>query len=223
VSRGRRRRALLFGSAAAVCAGLAAGASGGPATGAVEQLGELRPVLVTTGELPARRRLDPRAVRDSVEVRRVPDRFLPAGALEDPAQLLGRRPAVVVPPGSYLLATQFASPQPARRIPHRLDADHHPVEIAVQGSGVLAGHPPRRAVDVVVTTEPGPGARGRTYVAARAVELLELRPAAEPGGTAVISGAGGEPAVATLALTRVQALRLIQAESFARSVRLIAG
>jgi hypothetical protein len=68
-------------------------------------------------------------------------------------------------------------------------------------------------VDVAVTTEPsGPG-DGRTYVAAAGVLLLGLGPGGE--------GIEGETATATLGLIRWQALRLIQAESFARRVTLI--
>jgi hypothetical protein len=66
-----------------------------------------------------------------------------------------------------------------------------------------------------VTSEPdGPGP-GRTYVAAGAVPLLALAPAA--------GGGQEELAVATLGLTRRQALRLIAAESFARKVTLLPG
>jgi hypothetical protein len=106
-----------------------------------------------------------------------------------------------------------------------LGAGRQPVEIAVAGAEALAAggdDPTGMLVDVVVTTEPGPGGEGRTYVAAAGVRLLAL-----------LEGAGGDGAndplatagqwEATLALTRPQALRLIQAESFARSVRLIAA
>jgi hypothetical protein len=76
-------------------------------------------------------------------------------------------------------------------------------------------------VDVVVTTEPGPGGSGRTYVAAHDVKLLGL---SQAGGSAAggYQLSDGEQWTATLALTRHQALRLIQAENFARGVRLIA-
>lgn len=216
----RRRRAVAFAAAAAVCAGLAAGASGGPATGSIDQLGQLRQVLVTTAALPGRREVDERAARELVEVRRVPDRFLPAGALSDPAQIVGRRPAVAVPAGTYVVDSQFRPTGPVHRPPAELDRGHRPVEIAVSGAGALSTRSPGRRFDVVVTTEPGPGGRGRTYVAAQAVELLEIRAFGPDAGT--VPGVGGEPSIATLALTRRQALRLIQAESFARSVRLIA-
>jgi hypothetical protein len=58
-------------------------------------------------------------------------------------------------------------------------------------------------------------------VAAEEVQLLALR---ERGGSADPLAAPG-PAVwiATLALSRTQALRLINAEAFARSIRLLAA
>jgi Flp pilus assembly protein CpaB len=91
------------------------------------------------------------------------------------------------------------------------------VEITVSGGEALlaGGSPPGSRVDVVVTSEPNGSGPGRTYVAAAAVRLLELT-------RQVVEGPGPSPGwSATLALTRDQALRLIEAESFARSVRLL--
>jgi hypothetical protein len=62
----------------------------------------------------------------------------------------------------------------------------------------------------VITTEPGDGGAGHTYVAAAGVPLLGLGAAPEGYATGT--------AEATLGLTRAQALRLIAAESFARQV-----
>jgi Flp pilus assembly protein CpaB len=98
------------------------------------------------------------------------------------------------------------------------------VQIAVTGAEALAaqgGDPAGQRVDVVVTTEPGAGAgRGRTYVAAAGVRLLALSQSADQS-SADYPIPAGEAWTATLALTRSQALRLIQAESYARGVRLI--
>jgi len=217
----RRARAVGFAAAAAVCAGLAAAATGGD--GSAAGLGELRQVLVATGTLPAHRRLSDRIVKRSVELRRVPARFVPPDALADATQALGRRPAVAIPAGGYLVASQFAPVAAAAREGEpRLAHGRRPVEIAVTGAGALADSRmgPGRRVDVVVTTEPTTGAGGgRTFVAARAVGLLDLRPGG--GGAEPVQTAAGESWVATLALTRAQALRLIHAQSFAREVRLI--
>lgn len=220
----RRARAVTFAAAAALCAGLAASAIGGAGSGIESQLGPLRPVLVATEALPAGRVLSSRALARSVELRRVPERFLPAGALSIPELAAGRRTLAPVPAGGYLLSNALRTPGSASEAarPAPPAAGGRAVELTVTGAAALAasGRPGRR-VDVVVTSEPGPGGGGgRTYVAAEAVPLLELRSAAE----ADPSGLPGAPDswLATLSLSREQALRLIQAESFARSVRLIA-
>ena len=101
-----------------------------------------------------------------------------------------------------------------------------PVDIAVSAAGALAAagaDPVGRRVDVIVTTEPGGAAAvGRTYVAAAGVHLLDLRQGGDAGSAAAVSAAsGGAGWTATLALTRPQALKLIEAESFAREIRLI--
>lgn len=224
----RRGRAVGFASAAAVCAGLAASATGGSSRDSAAQYGELRVVVVATRPLPARERLRERFVAEALETRRVPESFVPPGALTLPEQAIGRAPATPIPPGSYVLASQFDTGRrsAAQAEPRRdLDPGQRPIEIAVEAAGALAGRPAGAGgrVDVVVTTEPGPGGgAGRTFVAARAVGLLDLRAASDATGVAdVVPGPATDAWVATLALTRRQALRLIQAESFARSVRLI--
>jgi pilus assembly protein CpaB len=219
-----RGRALGFASAAAVCAGLAAAATGRPPPDLAGQGGELRDVLVAARPLQARDRLDPAELRDAVEVRRIPERFVPADALASPAAIAGRRPAVAIPAGGYVLSSELARSDSGPSVRPEADPGHRPVEITVTGAGALAsGSAPMRRVDVVVTTEPGSGGgEGRTYVAAPEVELLQLRAAEDGAGDVVPGPATGETQIATLALTRAQALRLIQAESFARAVRLIA-
>jgi len=220
----RRGRALGFGFAALCCAGLSAAATGGYRGEAAAQLGPLRPVVVTQADLQAGRELRGRAALDALEVRRVPTRFVSPDALAEPNQALGRAPAARVPAGSYLLASQLRLPGGGRRgKPRTLDPGRHPVEISVAGADALAvdGRNPEGAeVDVIVTTEPNAGGGpGRTYVAAEGVELLALRQgAAEADADTPTFGAGW---TATLALRRSQAVRLIQAESFARQVRLL--
>jgi pilus assembly protein CpaB len=220
----RRGRALAFGAAAALCAGLAAAATGGARTDLTAQLGDLREVVVATEPLPAHRPLRQRVIAEALETRRVPERFLPPDALTSAEQALGRVPAAPIPAGGYLLASQLRAPGAGRERPQHLAAGRRPVEIAVEGAGALAGLPggPGRRVDVVVTNEPGPGGgAGRTFVAAEAVGLVDLRPAAGIGSEDVVPGPPSDAWIATLALTRAQALRLIHAESFARGVRLI--
>jgi Flp pilus assembly protein CpaB len=223
----RRTRAIAFAVAALACAGLAAAAASRYRSGVAAQLGPLRAVLVARRMLPPHRRLTPTVLRDAVEVRRVPARFVPPGALVAPAAALGEAPAVAIPAGSYILGAQLRRPGAGRRsrAAEKLAGSRRPVEIAVTGAAALAavgGDPVGSAVDVIVTTEPrGASGAGRTYVAASGVRLLGLRRSAgEPS-------AGSDPLspaaewIATLALTRPEALKLIEAESYARQIRLI--
>jgi Flp pilus assembly protein CpaB len=223
----RRARAVAFACTALACAGLAATVAGGYRTDLESQLGPLRPVVVARASLPARQALRPGDASRRLEVRRIPERFAPPGALTSAEQAIGRAPAAVVPAGAYVLASQLRTPggrQPRDR--PRLGSGHQPVEIAVSGAEALAaigGDPRGSRVDVIVTTEPGPGGvSGRTYVAAEGVELLALGQSGDPAAGTGLAGPGSEPWTATLALRRPQALRLIQAENFARQVRLIA-
>jgi Flp pilus assembly protein CpaB len=216
----RRARAAAFAGAAALCAGLAAAATGATPDAGLEY-GALRDVVVAAEPLPAHRRLRVEAVRKTLELRRVPERFAPPDALSNPAQAVGRSPSIPIPAGGYVVGSQLAAPSSDERGPRELAAGRVPVEIAVEAAGTLAGRTGKR-VDVVVTTEPAATGPGRTYVAAPAVTLLELRSAAgEPGAGDVGAATVADTWIATLAVTRGQALRLIQAQSFARSIRLI--
>ncbi|MGN6588457.1 MAG: SAF domain-containing protein [Solirubrobacterales bacterium] len=211
----RRTRAIGFLLAALLMAVAAATVANGYGDSVVRGYGELRPVLIATAQLPAGRAIEPEVAAEKLEVRRVPVRFAPPGALAAPTEAIGLAPAAAVPAGSYLLAAQLRSPA-ADRPAVALGSGRRPVEIAVSGAGALAafGPPPVGSkVDVVVTTEPSGSGDGRTYVAAPAVPLLGLAPGVEE--------AEAETATATLGLTRAQALRLIDAESFARRVTLI--
>ena len=85
--------------------------------------------------------------------------------------------------------------------------------------GSAAGAAPGARVDVLVTTEDGPGG-GRTFAALEDVELLDLRHA-EPGDAAP-DGAAAPRALATLRVAAADAAFLVAAHSFAREVRLLA-
>lgn len=208
----RRARAIAFALAALVAAVAAGTIADGYGNSVARGYGALRPVVVASSQLPAGKALDPTSAEDDLEVRQVPARFVPAGALRDPVEALGLVPAAAIPSGAYLLASQLRPLRTEEPGP-RLVAGRRPVQIAVTGAEALAvaGTDPVGArVDVVITTEPSDGGAGRTYVAAAGVPLLAL--GAGPEGD--VAGA----AEATLGLTRPQALRLIAAESFARQV-----
>lgn len=213
----RRRRALAFSLAALLAAAGAAVVAEGYGARAVREYGPLRPVVVVEREVPAGRELAPAEVASSLSRRQVPLRFAPAGALAAPAEALGLVARVPLPAGSYLLAAQLGPPRRGRSPRHRLAGGRRPVEIEVSGAEALLATGFSAAgsrVDVIVTSEPGDGGRGRTYVAAAGVPLLSLRPSAEGPGPAAT-------AAATLGLTRSEALRLIEAESFARKLTLL--
>jgi Flp pilus assembly protein CpaB len=210
----RRARAAAFLALALLAAAAAAATVAGYGSSVTRGYGPLRPVVVVEAGLAAGRPIGPAEVASSLIVRRIPERFVPAGALTVPREALGLAPRGPAPAGSYLLAGQLRAPRPERR--PGLGDDRRPVEITVSGAGALAalGRPLGARVDVVVTAEPsGPGP-GRTFVAAAGVPLLALGPGEDgpgPGGTSA----------ATLGLTRRQALRLIAAESFARKLTLL--
>ncbi len=212
----RRGRAVGFLLGALLAAFAAAAIADGYGRSVVRGYGELRPVLVASGDLRAGKEIDPVSASELLEVRRVPVRFAPEAALAAPREALGLVPAATIPAGSYLLAGQLRPPRLAGPGPD-LGRGRRPVEIAVSGAGALAAfgvQPVGTRVDVIVTNEPSGAEEGRTYIAAAAVPLLALAPAgaAEPGEATV-----------TLGLTRSQALRLIAAESFARRVTVIPG
>lgn len=212
----RRGRAIGFLLGALLAAAAAAAIADGYGQSVVRGYGELRPVLVASGDLPAGEEINPEVATEMLEVRRVPVRFAPESALAAPQEALGLVPTAAIPAGSYLLAGQLRPPRLAGSGPS-LGGGRRPVEIAVSGAGALAafgGQPVGSRVDVVVTSEPSGSDEGRTYVAAAAVPLLALAPAG--------AGEPGEATV-TLGLTRSQALRLIAAESFARRVTVMPG
>jgi Flp pilus assembly protein CpaB len=208
----RRARAIAFGAAALLAAVVAGTIADGYGDSVAGGYGALQPVVIASAQLNPGKPLDPSRVEADLEVRRVPVRFVPPGALRDPAEALGLVPAATVPSGAYLLASQLRPPRTEAPGP-RLAAGRRPVQIAVGGAEALAvggADPVGSRVDVVVTTEPADGGVGHTYVAASGVPLLGL--GAAPEGD--VAGA----AEATLGLTRPQALRLIAAQSFARGV-----
>ncbi|UJA19847.1 hypothetical protein HJD18_06250 [Thermoleophilia bacterium SCSIO 60948] len=216
----RRRRSLVFGLFASLCAALAATLASGYSSRVADELGPLRPVLVAEQPLA---RGEPVAIRDLArvaETRQVPERFVPPDPVESPAALAGLAPATSIPAGSYLVGSQFEAPR-LGRAGAAPETAGEAIEIVVSAASPLASGRLPRPVDVVVTTEPGPGGGpGRTYVAAERVRLLALSSLSERAGSATFDPGG--QFTATLDVARGQALRLIQAESFARSVRLIA-
>jgi len=213
----RRLRAVTFFALALLAAAAAAVIAHGYGSRIAVEYGPMRPVVIVARGLRPGRPLGPEEAVGALELRRVPTRFVPPGALSSPTDAVGLAPTAPLPPGSYLLATQLRPPRSHTRAASHLGARRRPVEISVSGAGALlaAGPAPRRStVDVVVTTEPAGAGPGRTYVAAAGVPLLALGPGADGPGPGGVSAA-------TLGLTKGQALRLIAAESFARKLTLL--
>ncbi|MFN2612320.1 MAG: SAF domain-containing protein [Solirubrobacterales bacterium] len=208
----RRARAAAFATGALACAVIAASLADGYRNRVSTQYGPLRPVLVAVREIPAGQIFGDKQVRELTEVRRVPARFVPPGALSTGTDALGQAPVATVPIGAYVLAAQLTVPQPPRAQPPSVGQGRRPVQIAVSGAEALsiAGSPEGSLVDVVVSEQPNGSGNSRTYVAAPAVRLLALGNLGPEGNSN-----------ATLALTEEQALALIGAEGSAREIRLL--
>jgi hypothetical protein len=135
----RRIRAVAFGCTALACAGLAAAVAGSYRTDLQSQLGPLRSVIVARDRIPARRPLRPSEASRLLEVRRIPERFVPAGALADPQQAIGLAPAAVIPAGAYVLSAQLRTAGEHRHgRGSLLGRRRKPVEISVTGAEALA-------------------------------------------------------------------------------------
>jgi SAF domain len=214
-----RARAAAFAFGAFACAGLSA-AVAGSSQAPDEGFGSLRPVVVTSAPLERATTVGREELRDALTERQVPEAFVPPDALGITEEALGRRLAIPLPAGSYLTAAAFKAPSEGARPRGDPPKGTTPVEIMVTGAGALATSRTDQGdqVDVVVSGDAAPGpSAGRTYVAASGVSLIALREArAEPGLEA-------DRWIATLALRREEALRLIRAESVGAQVRLLAG
>jgi len=217
-----RRRAALFGVLALLCAGLSAGAAARHEEGVTDELGELRQVVVVERAIPRGTRLEPALAKRSLGLREVPLRFLPPDRIEDFALAFGSRVVADVPAGSYLVGSLLRTGAAGEDAEEpRLGEGLRPVEVEVSGgSGGAGGVPgPGSRVDVLAADEPGSTTNPRVRVLARGVPLLGIEPmrrddlAADPD-------AGGW--LATLALDRRQSLAVIEADNYAREVRLLA-
>jgi pilus assembly protein CpaB len=210
----RRTRALVFLVAALVCAVLAAMVAGRYRSRVEARYGPLRPVVVSTAELPAGQTIDAGRAGSGLAVRRVPASFVPPGALVDPADVLGRAPNATIPSGAYVLGAQLAVPRSHAPSAPGVEDGLRPVEVSVAGAEALTvgnGSPEGSRVDVVVSRQAGLGRSANARIAATGVRLLALQSPPGPG----------EGWSATLAVTEQQALSLIGAQSAGREIRLL--
>ena len=159
--------------------------------------------------LPAGRPIGPREIASRLEVRRVPERFVPAGALAVPDDALGLVPLGPAP-GRLLparLAAAPAAPTAAAGL-WRAAAGRSRSRSAAPTRCWRCGRASGSKVDVVVTTEPSGAGPGRTYVAAAGVPLLALGPGRRrPGPGRRLGGDAGADPGAGAAADRGRELR----------------
>ena len=198
----RRRGALLIGLALAL-GGLAASDVGRREAAVRAQLAPVVDVVVANRDLPPRRRVRPA----DLALRRIPARYAPVGAASVPEEVVGRRPAALVPRGAYLGPGQLEDE--AAPGPPSIRRGERAVEVAGTGSAelVVAG----ARVDVVVVPE-----RGGARLALTGADVLSARPLESA------EGADAARVAATLRVTARQALTLASLEAGAREVRLLA-
>ncbi|MEX1142303.1 MAG: Flp pilus assembly protein CpaB [Thermoleophilaceae bacterium] len=215
-ARTRRRRAAALLLLALACGGVAASEVGDRIDAVERQVGSPVPVVVAAHDLEPGSELRRRDLR----VAHVPRRFAPPDAPTAPEQAVGLRTAGPVVAGSPITAGVVGAD--AGAAPGALRRGERALEIAAAGGAALtdtAG--PGTRVDVLVSTEPG-DRPGRTFVALEDVELLALRPFADPGlGGDIEPVAGAASALATVRVTTRQAVYLTAANSFATEIRLL--
>lgn len=214
----RRSRSLALLGIAAVCAGLASSMVGGYARDVRAQVGPLASVLVARTQIPRGRTLTPANISRYLALRRIPARFIPPRALRFPADAVGLRSLVPIAAGSYLSAAELASPtgRDDASQPNRLHG-RRVVEVTIAGAAAFqSALRPGARVDVLITSERGPGAP-RTYLALQRIELADFRPAAD--GEAATGD--DRESLAWLRVTLQQAVLLTAAQNFARELRLV--
>ena len=213
----RRRRALLYGLAAAAASLVAIVLVNGYSSSVAGTYGKLRPVVVLSRDLAEGQAISPKVAAAGLEVRQVPKLFVPAGSLSSPEMAVGLEPVAALPAGSYLSANLIRPPEPKREKKPAVGAGRHPVELSVSGAGALAEVSGSSSkVDVLVTRENRDGSGGHTFVAASGVPLLSLGPSGK-------SDLGPDLLTVPVALTSRQALVLVEAEAVARRVTVLPG
>lgn len=186
------------------------------------ETGPLAPVVVAAAEIPQGAAIGHRRAEGSLEVRRVPERFVPPGALRSSREAIGLLALAPIPHGSYVLAAHLGPPEAdAADDPAAAPRGSRPVDVTVSGGEAVGALPPGTRVDVLVTRD-DPAGGGRTAIEHAAVTLLGVAPVAEPDlGPDLDAGGAVGRWVATLAVTRRQAVALVEAEAFARDLRLL--
>ena len=208
-----RRRALLLGGLALVLGGLAAFDVAGREAALERRVGGLVEIVVAREPIPAGARVRERALA----IRRVPQRFAPAGRIGLPQVLVGRRAAVDIPADADLSAAMVVRDElgpagpPVRR-------GERVAEVVALGAPdlVVAGS----RVDVLVTPEPAGDTPGEAILALEDIEVIAARGVVEEDGPAG-EAASGPRVAASLRVTLREAVYLAAAQDFARELRLL--
>jgi pilus assembly protein CpaB len=205
----RRRRGIVLAGLALLLGGLAASDVAGREAALRERLGPLVAVVVAQRPVDAGARLQ----GSDLGVRRVPQRFAPAGVFDRPEQLIGQRIGAPLSAGTDITAAALKAPDPPQPGAPVRRGERVADVVAVGSPGaIVAG----TRVDVLVTRDAGDGTPGRTELALEDVEVLAAR-AADAG-----PGERGDPHVAaSLRVTLRQAVYLAAAQSFATELRLL--
>ena len=125
----RRRRAAGLALLAGIAALLAGTIVNGYGASLARSYGALRPVVIAGAELRQGKPIGPETAAGVLDQRRVPDRFVPPGALARAGDAVGLEPVADLPAGSYLVASILRPPRrPAAPTPG-LGAGRRPVEI----------------------------------------------------------------------------------------------
>lgn len=201
----RGRRSLILGGLALLIGSLAAADMAGRERALRESLGPLVPVVVAHSQIASGTTIGER----SLALRRMPARYVPAGAFRDTAEVVGARAGVAIPAGadlqSALLAAagEAAPPRPGERVAR------------VVAVGAARELPPGSLADLLITTD-GPGGEPRTRLALRGAEVISSAPAARSDS----GDAAGLPRVAlALRVTLAQAIEIVEAQNGARELR----
>lgn len=207
----RRRRAAALLGLALLLGVLAASDVAGREAALRRQLGPAVPVVIVRAPIRAGERL----ARDALAVRRVPARYVPAGAIADPREVVGRRAAVAIAPGADLDPALLAVPgeEPGAAPGPTLRSGERALDLVAVATPDAV--PPGTRVDVLVTYDARSAGPGPTRVALEGAEILSARPAS-PSAEADLPRV-----LATLRVSRAQAVGLAAAVAAARQVRLL--
>jgi pilus assembly protein CpaB len=208
----RRRRAAALLGLAVLLGILAASDVAGREAAVRRQLGPMVPVVIARTAV----RSGDRMGSDALALRHVPARYVPAGAIGDPREVVGRRAAVAIAPGADLDQALLAVPgQEPGATPSGYTLRGGERALDVVAVAAPDAVPPGTRVDVLVTSDargPGPGA---TRVALAGAQVLSARPASPAADSDL------PRVLATLRVTQAQAIGLTAALAAAREVRLL--